>query len=112
MESHNFFARAKLLNLPQLCRDRPDWSDRLPPLFSRPIPAHKDLVTRKWSHYVPTPAREAYGIWRMNRRHRRNLEQIDIDELDEIVDQSMEDDSSELMRAIYDKHEQRRIQSR
>ena len=48
----------------------------------------------------------------MKRRHRRNLEQIEIDELNEVCEQSMIDDSSEKIGAIYDKHALRRAQSR
>jgi hypothetical protein len=39
------------------------------------------LVKRHWSFLVPAPVKESYDIWRIRRRHRRNLEQIEIDEL-------------------------------
>ena len=48
----------------------------------------------------------------MKRRHRRNLEQIEIDELNEVCEQAMVDDSSEKMGTIYEKHALRRVQSR
>lgn len=112
MEVKDFFARAELLNLPQLRRDRPDWSDRLPHMFERPTPATKDLLRWRWSFLVPVGIRESYNLWRVKRRHRRNLEQIEIDELNEISEQSAIEDSSEEEAAIYEKHALRRTQSR
>jgi hypothetical protein len=41
--------------------------------------ASKDLVRWHWSYPMPVTFREACDLWRMNRRHRRNLEQIEID---------------------------------
>ena len=112
MEPRDLFARAELLNLEQLRRDRPDWSDRLPNLYRPPTPSQKDILRWHWSYLVPVSLRECYDIWRMKRRHRRNLEQIEIDELNEVCEQSMIDDSSEKIGAIYDKHALRRVQSR
>src|SRR4051812_25803509 len=102
MELRDLFARAELLNLRQLRRDRPDWSDRLPKLYQRPTPSQKDLVRWHWSYLVPVSLREGYNVWRMKRRHRRNLEQIDIDELNEVCEQAMIDD--EGTGPIYEKH--------
>src|ERR1035437_7024873 len=112
MELRDRFARAELLNLEQLRRDRADWSDRLPVMYRRPTPSQKDLVRWHWSHLVPASLRENYDLWRMKRRHRRNLEQIEIDELNEVCEQAMIDDSSEKIGAIYEKHALRRAQSR
>jgi hypothetical protein len=112
MEARDFFERSKLLNLPQLRRDRPDWTDRLPPLFGRPAPAQRELVKRHWSHFVPRSFKDGYDIWRARRRHQRNLEQIEIDELEDTVQQAMKDDSAEALEAVRLKHEQRRIASR
>jgi len=112
MKLRNPFARAELLNLKQLRRDRPDWSDRLPNLYRPPTPSQEDLVRWHWSYLVPVGLREGYDIWRMKRRHRRNLEQIEIDELNEVCEQAMIEDSSEKIGAIYEKHALRRTQSR
>jgi hypothetical protein len=112
VETRDFFARAELLNLPQLKRDRPDWTDRLPPLFERPSPATNDLVKRHWSFLVPTPVKESYDIWRIRRRHQRNLEQIEIDELDEVASDENVDDGAKAWTEIHTRHEQRRIASR
>ncbi|MBZ5580405.1 MAG: hypothetical protein LAP40_27950 [Acidobacteriia bacterium] len=112
MEARDLFKRAELLNLEQLRRDRPDWSDWLPVMYRRPTPASKDLVRWHWSYLVPMSLRERYDLWRMKRRHHRNLEQIEIDELNEVSEQSMIDDSSEKIGAIYEKHALRRVQSR
>jgi hypothetical protein len=111
VNTSDFFARSTLLNLPQLRRDRPDWTDRLPVMYERPTLAQTGLVKRHWSHMVPTPVRECYDIWRVRRRHARNLEQIEIDQLNEVVEQAMLDDCSERIEPIYDKHEKRRIAS-
>ncbi|HTT66054.1 MAG TPA: hypothetical protein VMG35_29590 [Bryobacteraceae bacterium] len=112
MEARDLFARAKLLNLEQLRRDRPDWSDRLPVMHRRSTPATKDLVRWHWSYLVPVGFRERYDLWRMKRRHYRNLEQIEIDELNEVCEQAMIDDSPAKIGAIYEKHALRRLQSR
>jgi len=111
MEVGDLFARGKLLNLEQLRLNRPDWSDRLPKLYRRPTPSQKDLLRWRWSYLVPVSLRESYDIWRMKRRHLRNLEQIEIDELNEVCAQAMIDDSSEKIGAIYEKHALRRVQS-
>jgi hypothetical protein len=112
VEHLDFFERSTLLNLPQLRRDRPDWSDRLPVLYPRPTASQKNLVKKHWSYLVPVPVRETYDLWRVRRRHARNLEQIEIDELNEVVEQAMIDDSSEALGPIYEKHAQRRVASR
>jgi hypothetical protein len=112
MKLHDLFERAQLLNLEQLRRDRPDWSDRLPNLYPRPTPSQKGLVRWHWSYLVPVNLRQGYDIWRIKRRHRRNLEQIEIDELNEVCEQAMSDDSSEKLGVIYEKHALRRKQSR
>ena len=112
MEARDLFRRAELLNLDQLRQDRPDWSDRLPTLHRRPMPASKDLVRWHWSYLVPVSFREGYDLWRMQRRHRRNLEQIEIEELNEVCEQAMIDDSSAKIGPIYEKHALRRVQSR
>lgn len=112
MEARDLFARAELLNIHQLRRDRPDWSDRLPIVYRRPTPASKDLVRWHWSYLLPMSFQEAYDLWRMKRRHRRNLEQIEIDELNEVCEQAMTDDSPEKTGPIYEKHALRRLQSR
>lgn len=111
MEPRDLFARSKLLNLEQLCRDRPDWSDRLPDLHRRPTPSQKDIVHWHWSYLMPVSVSQSYDIWRVKRRHRRNIEQIEIDELNEISAQAMIDDSPEKIGAIYEKHALRRAQS-
>jgi hypothetical protein len=110
MDPRDLIARAELLNLKQLRRDRPDWSDRLPNLYPRLTPLQKSLVRWHWSYLVPVDLREAYDIWRMKRRHRRNLEQIEIDELNEVCEQAMIDDDT--VGPVYEKHALRRVQSR
>lgn len=55
---------------------------------------------------------ERYDLWRMKRRHHRNLEQIEIDELNEVCEQAAIDDSEVKIGAIYEKHALRRAQSR
>ena len=112
MEARDLFARAALLNLEQLRRDRPDWSDRLPVMHRRPTPATKDLVRWHWSYLVPVSFRERYDLWRMKRRHRCNLEQIEIDELNEVCEQAMIDDTPAKIGVNYEKHALRRGQSR
>src|SRR6185437_7205318 len=112
MELRDRFTRAKLLNLGQLRRERPDWSDRLPVMYRRPTPSQKSLVRWHWSYLVPMSLREVYDLWRMKRRHRRNLEQIETDELNEVCEQAMIDDASDKIGAIYEKHALRRNQSR
>ena len=107
-----FFARAELLDLPGLRAKRPDWSDRLPRLHARPSYATRDLVRWHWSFLVPTGVRELYHLWLARRRYRRNLEQIEADELHELATATMEDDSSETIRAMYAKHETRRVMAR
>jgi len=112
MEVRDLFARAELLELGRLRRERPDWSDRLPIMYGRPTPASKELVRWHWSYLVPVSLREAYDLWRMKRRHRRNLEQIEIDELNEVCEQEAFEDSPAKIGAIYEKHALRRVQSR
>jgi hypothetical protein len=112
MEARDLFARAKLLDLEQLRRDRPDWSDWLPATYKRPTPAAQGFVRWHWSYLVPVSFRERYDLWRIKRRHQRNLEQIEIDELNEVCEQAMTDDSQAKIKAIYEKHSLRRAQSR
>jgi len=81
-------------------------------MYRRPTPASKELVRWHWSYLVPVNFRESYDLWRMKRRHRRNLEQIEIDELNEVCEQAMIDDSPAKIGAIYEKHALRRVQSR
>ena len=61
---------------------------------------------------MPVSFREGYDLWRIKRRHRRKLEQIEIDELNEVCEQAMVDDSPAKTGAIYEKHALRRVQSR
>jgi hypothetical protein len=81
-------------------------------MHRRPTPASKDLVRWHWSYLVPVSFREDYDMWRMKRRHHRNLEQIEIEEQNEVCEQAMIDDSPTKIGAIYEKHALRRVQSR
>jgi hypothetical protein len=51
-------------------------------------------------------------LWLATRRHRRNLEQIEIDELAEIAERATYDGRSETLTPIYEKHATRRVASR
>ena len=53
--------------------------------------------------------KESYDIWRIRRRHQRNLEQIEIDELDEVASYENVDDGAKAWTEIHTRHEQRRI---
>lgn len=110
MEIRSFFARAERLDMARLRRERPDWTDSLPVLFKRPSVSQKPLVKRYWSYWLPISFIECYDIWRARRRHERNLEQIEIDELNEICEQ--DDNSKEALAPIYEKHAERRLASR
>jgi hypothetical protein len=105
-----FLDRARLLNLPELRRKRWDWTDRLPLLPEKPSAVTMHLVRRHWSFRLPTAIREAYMLWLAQRRYLLNIAQIELDELDEIC--ALEVDCSENCRAVYDKHQTRRIAAR
>jgi hypothetical protein len=61
---------------------------------------------------VPVGINDVYMLWLARRRYRKNLEQIEIDELDEIATATLHDDSPGTIRPIYEKHQRRRIAAR
>src|ERR1700687_1992709 len=110
MQTSDFFDRVKLLNLPELRERRPGWTDRLPLLPERPLRVTMHLVRRHWSFWLPASVREAYMLWLTRRRYRLNLEQIETDELDDLC--ALDVDSSENVKAVYEKHAIRRMAAR
>jgi hypothetical protein len=109
MEGMNFIARAQLLNLPEIKRRRPIWTDRLPLLPDPPTPSMKTLIRRRWYHHLPASIIDAYMLWLARASYRRTIEQIEFDELDEVVDA---DERCEEIGPVYLKHEARRTQAR
>jgi hypothetical protein len=112
VEAREFFSRAELLNLPQLRRSRPHWTDRLPLLPESPKSSAMHLVKRHWAFWVPTGIREIYMRWLASQCYRRNIEQIEIDELNEVSTTAIDDDRPEVIGPIYAKHEARRVAAR
>jgi hypothetical protein len=110
MEVRQFLDRTTLLNSPELRRKRSRWTGRLPLLPERPSPVALHLVRWHWSFWLPTSIRQTYMLWLARRRYRLNLEQIAEDELEDIC--ALEVDSSENVRAVYEKHAMRRVMAR
>jgi len=112
MAISDIFRQEELLNLPQLRRGRPDWSDRLPHLYEHPGLAGMPYVKWHWSFLIPRAAHDRYSLWLAKRRYRRNIERIEIDELEEVADTALNDDRAETLGPIYEKHAARRKAAR
>lgn len=110
MEVRDFFNRVDLLNLPELRRQRSDWTDRLPRLQARPSAVARDLVRWHWSFLVPAAVHDAYMLWLARRRYALNIEQIERDELDELV--ASDDDGPGQASVVYERHTARRVTAR
>ncbi len=109
MDATNVIGRAKVLNLPEIKRRRPIWTDRLPMLPEPPTPAMKPLIRRRWYHHLPISVIDAYMLWLARKSYRRAIDQIEIDELDDVVDA---DERGEAIGPVYLKHEARRTHAR
>src|SRR6266508_488403 len=110
MNQRDLFDRFETLNLPELRRNRPGWTDRLPVVPERPSRVGMALVKWHWSFWLPVTMAQAYMLWLARSRYRLNLEQIEEDELDEIC--ALDADSPENTSTVYAKHATRRETAR
>ncbi len=110
MEMREFFERAELFDRRGLLERRSGWTDRLPGSRARVIAAGTKRSRWHWSLILPAPLVERYRLWLARQRYRLDIEQINIDEIDDFA--SMVEDTSEVMRAIQEKHAIRRQMAR
>lgn len=110
MEMREFFERAELFDRRGLLERRSGWTDRLPGSIARVIAAGTKRSRWHWSLILPAPLVERYRLWLARQRYRLDIEQINIDEIDDLP--SMVEDTSEVMRAIQEKHAIRRQMAR